>query len=252
MVDLENCQNAGILKLSESAFHKFEELLFHFRAEEFVRFFVVIQEKEFEFWWIKFVNVFLDFCIYFFQELFMGAVKFFHQMIKPHDFMGFDQDKVLIDVFEGLTDPWVFIPVMFLLTLNSWKVIKAGNDLFMSKEFQVLESKKDFVWWKSLPSDGFWIVNKKGFGGFVQESVADGDSDGELQRIISEIWWANDCFQLIYFGFTAVLFESLVKIEYFSRFGPHREMIGWSESKGGGLAENGGSDFEHTNNNLYY
>jgi hypothetical protein len=49
MVDLENCQNAGILKLSESAFHKFEELLFHFRAEEFVRFFVVIQEKEFEF-----------------------------------------------------------------------------------------------------------------------------------------------------------------------------------------------------------
>jgi hypothetical protein len=151
-----------------------------------------------------------------------------------------------------LTDPWVFIPVMFLLTLNSWKVIKAGNDLFMSKEFQVLESKKDFVWWKSLPSDGFWIVNKKGFGGFVQESVADGDSDGELQRIISEIWWANDCFQLIYFGFTAVLFESLVKIEYFSRFGPHREMIGWSESKGGGLAENGGSDFEHTNNNLYY
>jgi hypothetical protein len=73
--------------------------LFHFRAEEFVRFFVVIQEKEFEFWWIKFVNFFLDFCIYFFQELFMGTVKFFHQVIKPHDFMGFDQDKVLIDVF---------------------------------------------------------------------------------------------------------------------------------------------------------
>jgi hypothetical protein len=49
MVNLENCQNAGILKLSESAFHKFEELLFNFRAEEFVRFFVVIQEEEFEF-----------------------------------------------------------------------------------------------------------------------------------------------------------------------------------------------------------
>jgi hypothetical protein len=43
-----------------------------------------------------------------------------------------------------------------------------------------------------------------------------------------------------------------VKIEYFSRFGPHREMIGWSESKRGGLAENWGCDFEHTNNNLYY
>jgi hypothetical protein len=82
------------------------------------------------------------------------------------------------------------------------------------------------------------IVNKKGFGGFVQESVADGDSDGKLQRIISEVWWANEGFQLISFGFTAVLFESLVKIEYFSRFGPHREMIGWSESKRGGLAEN--------------
>ena len=49
MVYLENGQNAGILKLSESAFHKFEELLFHFRAEAFVRFFVVIQEKEFKF-----------------------------------------------------------------------------------------------------------------------------------------------------------------------------------------------------------
>jgi hypothetical protein len=49
----------------------------------------------------------------------MGTVKFFHQVIKPHDFMGFDQDKVLIDVFKGLTDPWVFVPVMFLLTLNS-------------------------------------------------------------------------------------------------------------------------------------
>ncbi len=89
MVDLENGQNAGILELSESAFHKFEELLFHFGAEVFVRFFVVSQEEEFEFGRVKFVDVLLDFSIGFFPELFMGAVEFFHQVVKLHNFMCF-------------------------------------------------------------------------------------------------------------------------------------------------------------------
>ena len=41
VVNLENCQGTWVLELSKSAFHKFEEFLFHLRAEDFVRFFVI-------------------------------------------------------------------------------------------------------------------------------------------------------------------------------------------------------------------
>ena len=182
----------------------------------------------------------------------MSAVQFFHQMVKLHQFWSSDKDKIFIDVFEGLIDPWMLVPVMFLLAFHSWKVLKACDDLLMSQQFQVLESEQDFVWWKSLPGDCFGIVNEEWLCGFVQESIADGYSDGELQWLIFEVGWPHHCFQLILFRIFAIPFESLVKIFYFSRFGSGSNIVERSEGKGIELVDNRGSNFEHLIVCIYY
>lgn len=135
VINLENCQDTWVLELSESAFHKFEEFLFHLRTEDFVWFFVITQEKVFKVRWVKFINFLFDFGIHFFPELFMSAVQFFHQIVKLHNLCRSDKNEIFIDVFEGLIDPWMFVPVMFLLALHSWKVLKTCDDLLMSEQF---------------------------------------------------------------------------------------------------------------------
>lgn len=83
-----------------------------------------------------------------------------------------------------------------------------------------------------MPGDCFGIVNEERLCWPVQESIADGYSDGELQRLVFEVWWPHDGCQLIFFGKLAILFEPLMEVKYFSGFWSKSEIVKGSEGKG--------------------
>lgn len=118
--NLENCQNTWVFELSEPSFHKFEEFLSHFITEKFICPFVISEKDKFKITWIKLINFLFDFLIHFFPEFFMFAIEFLHQMIKLHQIFSFYFLKVFIYVFESLTYPRMLIPIMLLLTFDSW------------------------------------------------------------------------------------------------------------------------------------
>ena len=117
---LENRKNTWVSELPKSSFHKFEELLFHFITEKLISPFVVSEENILEIAWINLINFLFNFRIHFSPEFFIFTIEFLHQVIKLHQINSFYFIKVFINVLESLIDPRMLVPIVILLTLNSW------------------------------------------------------------------------------------------------------------------------------------